>query len=146
MSQETKVKEYSNGEVTVVWQPSLCVHSENCIKGLPSVFNLEAKPWINVEGAGTQAIVDQVQQCPSGALSHRMEQDAPQAAEQAESEPTRIEVIPNGPVAVSGPAVVSTSEGETTIERPKVFLCRCGHSQNKPYCDGSHKKVDFQAP
>ncbi|MDN5200869.1 (4Fe-4S)-binding protein [Fulvivirgaceae bacterium BMA10] len=62
-------KEYSNGEVTVIWQPHLCIHSGICVKGLASVFQPKEKPWIKMDGASTQAIIDQVKQCPSGALS-----------------------------------------------------------------------------
>lgn len=63
------VKRYSNGEVTVVWQPALCIHSAVCVQGLPSVFHPETKPWITLEHADTDAIVRQVDRCPSGALS-----------------------------------------------------------------------------
>lgn len=62
-------KKYENGEITVVWRPSLCTHSANCVKGLPTVFNVSASPWIAVTGADTEAIVNQVNKCPSGALS-----------------------------------------------------------------------------
>ena len=67
---EDNTKNYDNGEITVVWQPDLCAHSARCVNGLPSVFNAKSKPWINVEGADSEAIVDQVSQCPSGALSY----------------------------------------------------------------------------
>ena len=63
------VKHYSNGEVTVVWQPKLCVHSGRCARGLPLVFNPRRRPWIEVSGATTSEIVGQVADCPSGALS-----------------------------------------------------------------------------
>lgn len=62
-------KEYTNGEVTIVWQNALCIHSGNCVRGLPAVFNTNASPWINAEGATTQEIVNQVRKCPSGALT-----------------------------------------------------------------------------
>ncbi|MFL5742259.1 MAG: (4Fe-4S)-binding protein [Flavisolibacter sp.] len=65
-------KTYSNGEVTIVWKPSLCIHSTICWKestGLPEVFDPRKRPWINLEGSGTEAIVMQVKKCPSGALS-----------------------------------------------------------------------------
>ena len=64
------VKEYTNGEVTVVWKPDLCIHSENCFKGLPSVFNPNQRPWVTIEGASTGQIIEQVKKCPSGALSY----------------------------------------------------------------------------
>jgi len=62
-------KKYDNGEITVVWKPGLCAHSANCVKGLPAVFDVNAQPWINMRGAGTDAIINQVSNCPSGALS-----------------------------------------------------------------------------
>lgn len=63
------IKEYSNGEVTVVWKPGLCTHSANCARGLREVFNPKARPWINMQGASTEQIREQVAKCPSGALS-----------------------------------------------------------------------------
>lgn len=62
-------KEYSNGEVTIVWQPKLCQHSGICVKTLPKVYNPNERPWIKPENATTQEIIDQVAKCPSGALS-----------------------------------------------------------------------------
>lgn len=66
---EEERHEYTNGEVTVVWKPKVCIHSGNCVRGLPSVFDVKARPWINALGASTDEIVRQVAQCPSGALS-----------------------------------------------------------------------------
>lgn len=60
---------YSNGEVTIVWQPQLCIHSGNCARGLPEVFKPREKPWIAPEGSTTEKIIEQVKKCPSGALS-----------------------------------------------------------------------------
>ena len=61
---------YSNGEVTIVWKPDLCIHSGNCVRGLSDVFKPRQKPWINADGASTEKIIDQVKKCPSGALSY----------------------------------------------------------------------------
>lgn len=63
---------YSNGEVTVIWRPSLCQHAGNCVRGLPSVFDFKRKPWIDAKQATTFEIVEQVKKCPSGALSYLM--------------------------------------------------------------------------
>lgn len=62
-------KRYTNGEVTVIWQPSLCVHSAICFQGLPAVFDPRRRPWVVLTGHATDAIVTQVESCPSGALS-----------------------------------------------------------------------------
>ncbi len=61
---------YTNGEITVAWKPGICIHSAKCMQGLGEVFNLNSHPWINMDGAGTERIVSQVDQCPSGALSY----------------------------------------------------------------------------
>jgi len=62
-------KKYDNGEITVLWQPHLCIHSANCARGLPGVFNPRVKPWVNIHAAETERIVKQVANYPSGALS-----------------------------------------------------------------------------
>jgi uncharacterized Fe-S cluster protein YjdI len=70
-------KKYSNGEVTIVWRPSLCQHSTICWKGgLPEVFNPAKKPWITPEGSITEKIIEQIKKCPSGALSYHMNSDS----------------------------------------------------------------------
>ena len=64
-------KNYTNGEMTIVWQPKMCIHSAKCWRGenaLPEVFNPSEKPWIKPEGASTERIIEQVKKCPSGAL------------------------------------------------------------------------------
>jgi uncharacterized Fe-S cluster protein YjdI len=67
-----KTLKYSNDDITVVWKPELCQHSSFCWKGLIQVFNPQNKPWININGATTERIIDQVKKCPSGALSYLM--------------------------------------------------------------------------
>jgi uncharacterized Fe-S cluster protein YjdI len=63
-------KKYTNGEVTVVWKPHLCIHSAICINGLPEVYNASVKPWIAPENSTTEKIINQVKKCPSLALSY----------------------------------------------------------------------------
>ncbi|MDR2627677.1 MAG: (4Fe-4S)-binding protein [Dysgonamonadaceae bacterium] len=63
-------KEYTNGEVTVVWMPDKCTHSAFCRTGLGEVFNPQARPWVNMQGADTEKIIEQVKKCPSKALSY----------------------------------------------------------------------------
>lgn len=69
MDKNNLKKEYTNGEVTVVWQSGLCTHSANCVKNLPTVFHPREQPWIKMENASTEEIVATVSKCPSGALS-----------------------------------------------------------------------------
>lgn len=65
------VKEYSNGEITIVWQPEKCTHSGVCVRTLPKVYNPQERPWIKPEYATTEELKKQIDNCPSGALSYR---------------------------------------------------------------------------
>ena len=62
-------KEYTNGEVTVVWQSGKCIHSGICVRNNPDVFQPKEKPWIKINGSSTEKIIEAVQKCPSGALT-----------------------------------------------------------------------------
>jgi len=61
-------RNYTNGEITVLWDSDKCTHCEACWRGLPSVFNPELKPWVNINAAESEEIIRQVEKCPSGAL------------------------------------------------------------------------------
>lgn len=63
------IKEYSNGELTVVWKPKTCIHAAECVKALPKVYNPKEKPWIKIENATIEELKNQIMKCPSGALS-----------------------------------------------------------------------------
>lgn len=61
-----------------------------------------------------------------------------------EQQVLQIEILPNGPVVVYGNCTIKVGGEVQKIEKEKTFLCRCGVSEKKPYCDGSHKKIGFQ--
>ena len=63
---------YTNGEITITWKPATCIHSGICVRGLAAVFDPRRKPWIDMSQADTQRIMEQIKQCPSGALSFTM--------------------------------------------------------------------------
>lgn len=56
---------------------------------------------------------------------------------------TKITALANGPLMVEGTISVTKPDGTNELKENKSFLCRCGHSGNNPYCDGSHKKNNF---
>lgn len=132
-------KTYAAGEVTIVWRPSLCIHSEKCYHGLPAVFDPNRRPWIQANAATTEAVIAQVKSCPSGALSIESGDNAPGAKENA----VRAEVLRDGPLLVHGSITVVDAEGKATAREGATAFCRCGASKNKPYCDGSHKTIGF---
>lgn len=134
-------KEYSNGEVTIVWEADKCIHSGICVKGLPNVFRPKVRPWVRISGASKEELVNQVKQCPSGALSYYMNNQEDKTAESLE---TKVEVLENGPLLVYGTLKVTNKDGLAEIKNKTTAFCRCGASENKPYCDGTHVKNDFK--
>ena len=69
MDKNNITKTYTNGEVTIVWESGKCIHSGNCVRNNPDVFQPREKPWIKPEASSTEKIVDTVNKCPSGALT-----------------------------------------------------------------------------
>jgi uncharacterized Fe-S cluster protein YjdI len=136
-----KSKEYTNGEVTVTWEPEKCIHSAICVKGLPDVFKPNEKPWIKIDAASTEAIVNQVKQCPSGALGFYMTNENDKTAETME---TKVEILENGPLLVYGTLKVTHKDGSSETKNRTTAFCRCGASANKPYCDGAHVNAEFK--
>jgi len=139
MEREIK-KEYTNGELTIVWKPKTCIHSGECVKALPKVYNPTETPWINIKNASTEELKAQIMKCPSGVLSYYMNNDDNREAEILE---TKVEILENGPLLVYGTLKVTDKNGNTETKNKTTAFCRCGQSQTKPYCDGSHIKADF---
>ena len=142
MGEETK-RTYTNGEITVVWQPEVCIHSTLCWKGLVSVFNPKNRPWINMQGATTEQIAEQVRKCPSGALSFYVNSPAEEEPVSVTAE-SIVETMKDGPLLVYGNLSVKDASGNVTKKSKVTAFCRCGASENKPYCDGTHKKISFK--
>ncbi len=136
-------KHYTNDDITVVWKPDACIHSALCWKGLLEVFDPRKRPWINMEGTESDAIIAQVEKCPSGALSWFRNGDTASQPEHIDVE-TIVEATPNGPLMVYGNIRVKDSAGNETVKHKVTAFCRCGGSSNKPYCDGTHGKIGFE--
>jgi len=133
-------REYASEDLVVEWRPKLCYHSMNCVRALPLVFDKERRPWIDVTQAAADEIEAAVDRCPSGALRARRVRGS------AGTVPTEVEITPSpdGPLLVRGPIRVVQADG-TVEELPRAAFCRCGQSQNKPFCDGSHRDAGFHA-
>ncbi len=134
-----KRESFAGAEVTVHDNRGICAHAGVCTDGLPKVFQLRQEPWIDPHGASADQIIATVKKCPSGALSYSIG-----GVEQRDQdrEPT-ITVAKDGPYVVTGRpdfAGVGWAEGAS---QEHYTLCRCGASQNKPFCDGTHWSIKF---
>jgi uncharacterized Fe-S cluster protein YjdI len=145
---EKSDKKYTNGEITVFWQPRKCIHATTCYRELIDVFNPRKRPWINMDGASTKEIIRVVKLCPTQALTYRdnKEIDAEkQAEETAEIQDANAEarVMEDGPLVIKGSFVLLDTEGKELQHLKMSSLCRCGASNNLPYCDGTHRKIGY---
>jgi CDGSH-type Zn-finger protein/uncharacterized Fe-S cluster protein YjdI len=115
-----------------------CIHARHCVTGAPTVFLANVKgPWIHPETMAVERLVDIAHACPSGAIAYRrLDGEADES-----SPPVNLTAIREaGPLAFRADLVIA---GKPAGYR--ATLCRCGASNNKPYCDGSHKEVGFAA-
>ena len=134
-------REYRTEEIAVLWEPAYCIHTANCIRSLPQVFNPQDRPWVHVEEAPADAIARAVLRCPTGALHFRRLDGGPQ---EPVSEETTIRTVANGPLYLRGNVEILTESGETIRHDTRVALCRCGQSVNKPFCDNTHRLIGFR--
>jgi uncharacterized Fe-S cluster protein YjdI len=132
---------YEDDRIRVLWDAGRCIHVGRCLRALPSVFDTRARPWVDLDGAPAEQVAAAVRTCPTGALRYQGLGDLP---EEAPEEPVSVEVRPNGPLYVRGRVRITRPGGEVVTDELRVALCRCGASQNKPFCDNSHRLVGFR--
>lgn len=138
---------YSNDEISVIWRPEKCIHARECVKGLPAVFNKDRSPWVNMQGASSEEIIEVVGRCPSGALTcKRRSEDGLEGEYMGASEvhgTAHIKTTKNGPLLVEGDVALLDSGGKVLAGEGTYALCRCGGSKKKPFCDGTHLQIGF---
>lgn len=133
------MKTYTNGEITVTWEPEKCIHSAICIQGLPQVFDVNKRPWISIEQSDSARIIEQIEACPSGALGYSRKEEIETRQSETPSI-LSIKILPNGPILIEGGLQIEFDQ-DVTHRSGKTSLCRCGSSRKKPYCDGSHRAL-----
>jgi CDGSH-type Zn-finger protein/uncharacterized Fe-S cluster protein YjdI len=125
-------------KVKILFDGKKCIHSRGCVLSRPDVFvpNVEGE-WIHPDAATPEEIAELAHNCPSGAINYQMKDGM------GSEKPPLVNLLrirENGPYALHGALKI---EGEEPAFR--ATLCRCGHSKNKPYCDGAHAIEKFEA-
>ena len=138
-------REYVGDAIAIGWESKLCIHAGECVRGMPEVFDAEARPWISVANAAgrADALAAVIRRCPTGALHYRRLDGADAEAADAS---VSVAVQSDGPLYVRGDLRISDGNGATIREDVRTALCRCGDSANKPFCDNSHIAAGFSAP
>ncbi len=143
---------YPGQQVTIFDNRGICQHSGLCTDRLATAFRTSAEPFVAPSGARLDELVRAVRDCPSGALSLAF--DDAEARDLTDWHGTRepaVEVTQDGPYRVTGGLPLTDAAGADVpraagSSREHYALCRCGHSQNKPFCSGMHWYVEFRDP
>jgi CDGSH-type Zn-finger protein/truncated hemoglobin YjbI len=143
---------YEGQQVTILDNRGICQHSGRCTDRLAAVFRTDSEPFVAPSGGRLDEIIRAVRDCPSGALSYAI--DGVEARSQVDWNDTRepaIEVSKDGPYRITGSVTLLDADGGATVRNQGAStehsaLCRCGHSQNKPFCSGMHWYVGFADP
>jgi CDGSH-type Zn-finger protein/uncharacterized Fe-S cluster protein YjdI len=135
-------KTYDGAAIQVIYDPGRCIHAAECVRGLPAVFDPDARPWVKPDGAGADEVARVVARCPTGALQFQRQDDAP--GEEAPTANT-VTISADGPLYAKGDIEVVDADGNLLLRDRRVAFCRCGQSAYKPFCDGRHAQVGFHA-
>ena len=135
-------KDYEGDGIVVHWEPALCIHVAACIRGLPVVFDPNARPWVAATAATADQVAEVIAACPTGALSFSRTDNG---EDEEPGTPTSVQPRLNGPLFLRGDIEVIDSEGNVGRKATRLALCRCGASGNKPYCDLSHRAIGFKS-
>ncbi len=114
----------------------LCMHAGLCGTAKQTVWQM-LPSTDDPEVLGQ--VIRMVEKCPSGRLSNVVDGSIVEPALPAE-----VNVVPDGPLWVTGGITVTNAAGERLETRNRVTLCRCGASGNKPLCDGTHQDIGFE--
>jgi uncharacterized Fe-S cluster protein YjdI len=157
-------KRYSNGEITVYWKPDACIHASHCYRELIEVFDPGRRPWVDIYGATTGQIIETVNMCPTEALTWKWNDEEKnmdidpgqtnhinfmrpelmgQVDDVPDNDPVNVKVMPDGPLIIKGTFTMNYSTNSKEVKNGIVSLCRCGASNHMPFCDGMHRKIDF---
>ena len=158
-------RRYKNDDITVYWKPSACVHASYCYRELIEVFDPGRRPWVDIYGATTGQIIETVNMCPTEALTWKWNDEEknqdvdinqtnhinfrrPELMGQQENDvidenPVSVKIMPDGPLVIKGTFTLNYSTSNKEVKESIISLCRCGASNHMPFCDGMHRKVEF---
>lgn len=142
MSEAKNIYKYEGTDADVTWDSRLCIHVGECGRSDGSLFEGGRDPWCQPDHAAEGKLLPVIQRCPSGALSVMSKQGVP--IEEPSTEPNTVVVTNDGPLYVRGRLEIDGAPKNMRSVIHRAALCRCGQSNNKPFCDNSHRETGFQ--
>jgi CDGSH-type Zn-finger protein/uncharacterized Fe-S cluster protein YjdI len=140
MSKNTAIK-YPGEDAEVSWQGNLCIHIGECGRAKGDLFVGGRKPWCQPDSVAQDDVTEVILRCPTGALSVELKDGT--NPETARPENT-VHVAYNGPLFFRGNLEIDGAPAEVPGLSFRAALCRCGQSNNKPFCDNSHEEAGFR--
>jgi CDGSH-type Zn-finger protein/uncharacterized Fe-S cluster protein YjdI len=137
---DQKTFTYPGQAVDVQWDGRLCIHIGECGRADNTLFEGGRKPWCQPDLVGVEQVQDVVARCPTGALTIVRKDGA--ASETPAAQNVAV-VANNGPLYLSGDLTIGGAADDMEGVNYRAALCRCGASQNKPFCDNSHERAGF---
>lgn len=136
-----KAFDYPGESATVSWHGDFCIHIGECGRAKGDLFVTGRKPWCQPDLASDEEVRDVVLRCPTGALSVNYADGS--GVEAADADNT-VHVAYNGPLFARGDLNIEGAPEDVPGLKFRAALCRCGKSNNKPYCDNSHEAAEFR--
>lgn len=164
-SQFSGGRRYKNNDITVYWKPDACVHASYCYRELIEVFDPGRRPWVDMDGATTERIIEVVNMCPTEALTwkwnnedknHNISVDQTNHINFKRPEligkdglnndlkPLTVKIMSDGPIVIKGDFEFLYSGNKKNVKDGIISICRCGNSNHMPFCDGTHRKIGFE--
>ncbi len=158
-------RKYKNKDITVYWKPGACIHASFCYRELIEVFDPGRRPWVDMDGATTERIIEVVNMCPTEALTWKWNDETrnndipadqtnhvifrrpellqPDKGDEPEK-PVSVKIMPDGPVVLKGDFKLICNETTKEFRNGIISLCRCQASNHMPFCDGMHRKIGYE--
>ncbi|MFE6768675.1 (4Fe-4S)-binding protein [Streptomyces griseus] len=125
-------RSYDGEGIVVGFDAHRCLHAAECVRGLPPVFDVDRRPWVQPDNASADEVADVIHRCPSGALQYHRTDGMP---DEVPDVPTHVSLHADGVLHLRGDLEVATAYGPR--HETRVMLCGCGATGNTPYCDHS---------
>jgi CDGSH-type Zn-finger protein len=137
-----KIDTYKGEKLTIHDNRGVCSHRGVCTENAPKVFRVKKKPWIEPNAQDAEETTKVIKTCPSGALSFTKDGKLSKDWDRKPS----ISIDKDGPYDIIGYIELDDPDGNRPESKEHFTLCRCGHSKNKPFCNGKHWKIIFKDP
>ena len=135
-----KAYDFPGEAVDVRWNKQLCIHVGECGQSADELFVGGRDPWCLPDKVAATEVAEVCERCPSGALTYTTK-----SGHLEQPKPTNnVQVTYNGPLYVTGDLAIDGAPDDMPGVRYRAALCRCGQSNNKPYCDNSHRESGFE--